>query len=119
MTNLHDPYAVSVINNGEVVGHWITTTTIGCSKGKAVVYDSLYTNIDKATQKLIIKALNCINLCITLPVVWRQKVALDCGLYAIAFATPLAFGHDLQTVQFDQTKMIDHLMKCIENKHYD
>lgn len=55
----------------------------------------MYTNIDKATQELIVEALYCIHLKITLPVVGRQKRTLDCGLYATAFATYLKIFYSL------------------------
>ena len=44
--------------------HWITLTTIGCSKDHILVYDSLYHNIDNATKTLW-KQYFIVAICIT------------------------------------------------------
>ena len=44
--------------------------------------------------------------------VTRQVGSYDCGLYAIAYAAALAYGHDPGTHQYCQVKMRPHLQKC-------
>ena len=39
---------------------------------------------------------------------------MDCGLFAIAFAYELANGNDPLEVSFDQRKMHQHLVHCLE-----
>ena len=39
---------------------------------------------------------------------------MDCGLFAIAFAYELADGNDPSDVSFDQGKMRQHLVQCLE-----
>ena len=51
----------------------------------------------------------------TVPVLPKQKGPMDCGLYAIAYATYLAHGKDpqcLTTHYFKQELMRYHLVKC-------
>ena len=42
-----------------------------------------------------------------------QNGTSDCGLYAIAFATAVAFGHDPGSCLFDQQKLRRHLYHCL------
>ena len=39
---------------------------------------------------------------------------IDCGLFAIAFATDLAHGNDPVKVQYDQQSMRQHLYSCLD-----
>ena len=43
-----------------------------------------------------------------------QNGTSDCGLYAIAFATAIAFGDDPASCLFDAQKMRQHLYYCLE-----
>ena len=43
----------------------------------------------------------------------------DCGLFAIASATSLAFGEDPSTREYCQAKMRTHLLKCFVNKYFE
>ena len=45
----------------------------------------------------------------------QQKGAVDCGLFALAFATSICFN-EITSVQFDQERMRDHYFKCLTNK---
>ena len=70
------------------------------------VYDSLYSKVSKDVQAIISKVLpqskvQCIATCIQ-----KQDDTKDCGLFAMAVCTFLAFGRDpstLATHHFDQT----------------
>ena len=47
----------------------------------------------------------------------KQAGRKDCGVFAIAFATSIAFGLDISTSAFHQEKMRLHLARCFtENK---
>ena len=55
------------------------------------------------------------------PSVPLQLGADDCGLYAIAFATELAFSHDpatLHSKKFKQNEMRTHLVSCVQNSYF-
>lgn len=42
----------------------------------------------------------------------EQNNCFDCGVYAIAFATSLAFGEDPFCLEFDSSKIREHLGIC-------
>ena len=44
----------------------------------------------------------------------KQIGPFDCGLFAIAAATALAFGINPVQVRFEQTAMRNHLFNCFE-----
>lgn len=46
--------------------------------------------------------------------VQRQSGSCDCGLYAIAFGTAVAFADDPTNCLFDQVMMRSHLYSCLE-----
>ena len=75
--------------------HWITVSSIGCQPGEVDIYDSLYRDIDDATIRRIEKVFGS-SITFNLPDVQKQVGFTDCGLFAIAFATNLAFGKNIQ-----------------------
>ena len=91
--------------------HWITATTIGCNINEAAVYDSLYTDIDSATHQSIKRVLQC-PVVIKVPPVGKQKGALDCGLFAIAFATYLAYRRDPSELSIIKYQCQLLIIKC-------
>ena len=48
--------------------------------------------------------------------VYMQTNGNDCGLYAIANATALAFGRDPSKEQYIPSKLRKHLIQCLEDK---
>ena len=56
---------------------------------------------------------------ITFPNVALQTNGYDCGLYAVANATALAYGRDPTTQVYIPRMMRSHLYKCFENKHIE
>lgn len=54
-------------------------------------------------------------LAVELPPRQIQRGGLDSGLFAIAFAYDLASGNDPSQVTYDQSRMREHLVKCLEN----
>lgn len=71
--------------------HWIVASTVGCSTGKALVFDSFYSSIDQATMNLIQQLFGA-DVQVKLEVTPRQQGGLDCGILAIAIAASLAYG---------------------------
>ena len=47
---------------------------------------------------------------------YPQHGNTDCGLYAIAYTTELAFGHDPTDFTFDQSQLRDHLLNCLTSR---
>ena len=121
---------ITMFSSGEWVGnyiqvihcrgnHWITATTIGCRCNEAAVYDSLYTDVDSATHQSIRQVLQCPSISLKIPPVGKQTGVVDCGLFAIAFATHLVYGRDpseLLIIKFDQLQMHNHFLTSLEQK---
>ena len=49
--------------------------------------------------------------------VQQQAGSTDCGLFAIAFATDLAFGEDPVKISYQQCAMREHFAKCLQNEN--
>ena len=90
-------------------------TTIGCDKNEMKIYDSVYCTIDRVT-KVIIHNLFSASKALKIKVLCPQKQVgtQDCGLFAIAYAISIAYGHGL-TKKLDQQKMRHHLCTCFRN----
>ena len=74
------------------------------------MYDSLY-NDDNATKNKLEKTF-ANKLHYIIPRLQKQKGAIDCGLFAVAFTTNLAYGKN--TFKLDQSQMHHHLFACFE-----
>ena len=99
--------------------HWITLSTKECQVGEIKVYDSLYDEVDMVTTTMIKRLFNLTNLTVTMPLVQRQKGIKDCGLFAIANATTLAFKDFIDSAaHLDQTKLRQHLVLCLEKNSF-
>ena len=46
----------------------------------------------------------------------KQSGSVDCGLFAIAYITDIAFGRDPSFHVYTQKEMSQHFFKCIEQK---
>ena len=106
---------IHVHHNGQ--HHFVTTRSIG---NIVKLYDSL--NLAPSMSLLQqICSLYSPKLD-TFPTVHQSKIfspqkgTRDCGLYAIAYATELAFGFDPSKYIFEQVRMRDHLLGCFENR---
>ncbi len=99
--------------------HWIAVSTLGCKDGEINVYDSIYTRIDSDTKCKIEDTFPDSAITIVLPPVQQQDGVKDCGLFALAFATFLAFGNNPQALsvhKFDQKSFREHFVSTIELK---
>ena len=93
--------------------HWITAT---------MLQYSIFKSIDQE-RKLTISTLfqptgSSNQLKIKLIKTQRQKGNKDCGLFAIAMATAIAFGTNLSKVTFCQESMRAHLVSCLNIQKY-
>ena len=50
--------------------------------------------------------------------VQQQSGENDCGVFAIAFALHVLLGDKLETVEFDQSQMKQHLLKCLKDRKF-
>ena len=110
----------SIVFNGLQIihtrgNHWIVATTIGCTD-EVVVFDTLYSTVDKLTEELILRIFGVKQLRMENAI--KQKGFKDCGVFAIAIAASLAhIGLDgtMACSSFNQSGMRDHLLLCFEN----
>ena len=92
--------------------HWILASNMNCEEGTLQVFDSLYASVDEGTFS-ILKGLFWFTKLKMMPF-QKQKGASDCGLFSIATATAILFGQDPAWSSFEQHKMRNHLLNCIE-----
>ena len=89
--------------------HWIVASSVGLCN-EVGVYDSVYHNLDHETE--------CILASIFPGFPWKmlpcqkQSGGTDCGLFAIANATAIAFS---KYHKFNQHIMRHHLLTCFKN----
>ena len=96
--------------------HWVVATTIQCVPGEVKVFDSVYTSLDDGTNQTIQRMFGCYTSPLRVTVVNKpkQQGGNDCGIFAIAVCTCLAFGEDPSKMIVCQAGMRDHLLKCFE-----
>ena len=108
---------VQILNAGR--SHWMTVSTIGCAPGEINIYDSLHLKLSSTNKKVVSDLMMYKGQAITvnyIDVQWQSGGA-DCGLFAIAFATVLCFGHDPSKLLYHQQSMRHHLVNCIDLGH--
>ena len=111
---------IQILHDGNL--HWVCTSNVsfGVSKDPAAV--AMYDSMNQGYVAKFIKQQLASFLCIQsaeMKVVMRsvqQANNVDCGVFAIAFATALAFGEDPSKLRFDVSKMRTHLVECLKTK---
>ena len=94
--------------------HWIVASTL--SGGSAVqVYDTVYGDIDETTKACLLQIFGSSKY--TMVSIPRQVGGRDCGVYAIAIITALAYGKDPSTISFKQSTMRSHLVSCLDKQY--
>ncbi|XP_064388500.1 uncharacterized protein LOC135336575 [Halichondria panicea] len=91
--------------------HWIVVSAIDCEEGVVNVYDSLYETIVGATREIILNIFQA--SLINMVESQKQEGVVDCGLFAIANATSLAYGTNPGS--YVQSLMRQHLVNCLES----
>ena len=105
---------IQILHSGG--NHWVCVSSIGCSKGYVNLYDSLFhdvvcNDIEDQVRSLLGDEFRKL----TVVPVQQQLNGSDCGVFAIAYATSLAFMHDPKTIQYDIPKMRPHLLNCVKS----
>ena len=99
--------------------HWIAASTLNlnCSKANITIYDSMNSSVSIQTKNILAKLLktNEDSFTIQLAKVNKQSGTDDCGVFVSAYCTSLAFGQDPSSVVYDQGKLREHLVTCLEN----
>ena len=107
---------VQILHNGK--DHWVMISTIGLNHPEVAVYDSLYPSVPTTIKMQIATLLLTQQPAILLHNmdVQMQSGTSDCGVFAIAFATALVLGSNPSELFFDQLKMRQHLLQCLEKR---
>ena len=97
--------------------HWIVASTVNGRYEEVVIIDSLFRAIDEETKQIIFNLFqfDC-KKPPTIKVIktQKQKGNKDCGLFAIAMATAIAFGNNPSKQNFCQELMRAHLVDCLK-----
>ena len=99
--------------------HWVMSTSMG---GTIKIYDSLGTNLSTPLRHQLVDIYKQYSVGllgeISVNVLCAQKQfgSDDCGLFSIANMFAFASGIDPITVRFQQNRMREHLVQCLERK---
>ena len=99
--------------------HWLTVSNINCMEYEVGVYDTAFRDDLPLIEQLVVASLVKTKqkvLKVKFSNVYMQTNGNDCGLYAIANATALAFGRNPSKEQYIPSKLREHLLKCLEEK---
>ena len=98
--------------------HWIVASNMECESSVVNIYDSVYSKPDKNTEEVILNLFNIDSDRIKLNVISEQKQegSRDCGVFAIAFATAIAYRKDPSHLIFNQVEMRKHLLACFRGR---
>lgn len=98
--------------------HWITISNIGCTSDSVSVFDSAYAFIDMDGKKQVCSLMKPTGdvLFMEFVNIQHQGNGSDCGLFALACATDLAYGRDPFLSYWNTKEMRPHLIKCLETK---
>jgi len=81
------------------------------------VYDSWYTKWDETKLAMVRKQFRCNSHGIkVVKEVQKQETGAECGLYAVANATSIAFGMDPTKLVYNEARMRAHLVHCFSQK---
>ena len=99
--------------------HWLTVSNVGCDASTVTIYDSLPATVGDRLQKHVCHFWKCEGKQATFQVanIRRQPNVFDCGLFALASATDLAYGND--PIRYEVGRMRPYLIKCLENGRMD
>ena len=119
----HKKLFIQIINRSPIDGgsHWLTVSNINCMENTIKIYDSAYCDLPHEEELTVasLVAVTSDRLQVIFPNVALQTNGYDCGLYAVANATALAYGRDPTTHVYIPRMMRSHLYKCFENKHIE
>ena len=96
--------------------HWIVASSVGCIEDIVNIYDSLYTSLDGPT-KMVVSSLFHARTNMHMQPLQKQVGGTDCGLFAIAVISAIAYGKDPSLLQFKQEEMREHLLNCFKNEY--
>ena len=108
---VYTPDCLQIIHSWQ--SHWVVATTVRCSDTEAILYDSMFRELDENITSMIYNLFNTRK--IKVAKCQQQEGAVDCGLFSIAFATSVAHGYDPMTFEYEQAHMRMHLVTCFSH----
>ena len=111
---------IQILHDGYI--HWTCASNVRLDvRDPAAVnmYDSMNQGFIAKFTKQQLASFMCIQsaeMKVIMKSVQQQTSHVDCGVFAIAFATALAFGQDPSKFRFDVLKMRPHLVECLKLK---
>ena len=96
--------------------HWVCIGSTGCSDSIVNLYGSFYQNVtskeveDQAIYLVGADSFSGLNV---VPI-QQQRNGSDCGVFAAAFVTALVHGVPPSLLEFDTTKLRNHLCECLK-----
>ena len=98
--------------------HWITASRIGCSPADILVYDSGSAKVTSDIQVILTKVVRTTKATLSVKVAntIKQSGHNDCGLFAAAYCTSIAYSQDPAAMVYEQGAMWKHLLECLTNK---
>ena len=93
--------------------HWIVCSTINSLPWQVDIYDTLFKSLDHNTTTVVHNLFGD-ELEANMVPIQKQVGGLDCGPFAIAIATSLAFDVPPQNRQFNQQVMRQHIVDCFQ-----
>lgn len=113
--NVESEEFVQVLHNG--INHWLLVSTVGTTLSSVMVYDSLYASAGQTTKRQVACVMGAEpTLTLNFADVQMQAGGSDCGIFALAFATAICYGHSPGKFQFDRQRMRNHLINCLEEQ---
>ena len=109
---------VQILHAGSL--HWVTVANMDDeknSRAECYLYDSLSSgkvSTDIAKQIAAFSFCESAELLVNVMPVQQQGNSVDCGVFAIAFATSLSFGENPCNITFDIKEIRKHLVTCLE-----
>ena len=111
---------IQILHAGSL--HWLCVANVSEEKtsDEHYIFDSLSRKIirDDIVKQIANYACSpATELLLNIESVQQQRNGVDCGLFAIAFATSLAFGENPGDICYDQDLLRVHLVKCLTNQN--
>lgn len=116
----HSKLFIQIINRtGGKGSHWLTVSNINCLHNEIGIYDSAFEDLPNMELAVVASLVEISESMLKVKFVdiQMQRNGYDCGLFAIANATALAFGRYPSQEVYDVKNLRSHLIKCLENKH--
>ena len=114
----HQNEFVQIINVRDC--HWCVVSNVGCQDGTVNVYDTMYSSMSSTTASIAarLQITSLPKVTVNMVDVGMQSNGSDCGVLAIAISYDLCSGHDPRSVNYDSTKIRQHLLKCLKEVQF-